>query len=77
MIAKNEFDMNESVSLIGPRRHLCTKQSVALCALNFKIVVLAWKINNESKKEIQFLILFRLLLLAQAKLFTSLTPFPG
>ena len=45
-------NMNENVTLKDPSRH-CIHNSVALCALTFKIVVLAW--NRSKQKKISLL----------------------
>ena len=45
--------MNENVALIDPGIH-CVHNNMALCALTFKIVVLAWnRSNHQQAKEIE------------------------
>ena len=76
--------MNANVSLVDPSRH-CVHNNVALCALTFKIVVLAWNRSNQQQaKEIESFVVSDFFLrdkkkrfFAQAKLFAPLIPFPG
>ena len=73
--------MNGNIASIDPSRH-CVHNNVALCALTFKIVVLAW--NRSSHQQAREILSFaasdpihEMVPCSQAKLFTPLVPLPG